>query len=451
MRDIIITELTQALQELVRAFAHSLPRLVVTLIIAFIGWVIASLLKVLVRSILRLTRFSKLSENSGATHLLNQAALPSSTELLSRFVFWVAWVGFILLGVSVLGIVGLQEYISRFFLFLPRLFVALVILFFGLLAANFFARAALLAAVNANFRSSRLLSISIRIIISIFALSMVFEVLGVAEQTMLIAFGTAFGAVMLGLAIAFGIGGKDLAREFLEKRLVTRKKEEKEDELSPLVDAECPPIGALCALRPELAAEGAVIVSSGTGGCRALLGLDGRRRPSPHSCPSPHSSLYLQRGAEKRMPSRIFRATGWPSICAGWNSQWLRAASSGPTSASSEFCGIETCSSLPEVFRIAEAAITLCAYLRRSFISSVMLFLSRACLINIGLNLLQHIRMQAPHLMHCVVLTFSKTLPLGSFGSLPPSTGLSRPILSSFGTVKFMMINATKEAPKNCV
>ena len=234
MREIIIAELTQALQELARGFAHYLPRLIVMLIIAFIGWVIAYLLKVLVRSVLRLTRFSKLSENSGATQLLNQAALPSSTELLSRFVFWVAWVGFILLGVSVLGIVGLQEYISRFFLFLPRLVVALVILFFGLLAANFVSRAALLAAVNANFRSSRLLSISIRIIISIFALSMAFEVLGVAEETMLLAFGTAFGAIMLGLAIAFGIGGKDLAREFLENRLVTRKKEEKEDELSPL-------------------------------------------------------------------------------------------------------------------------------------------------------------------------------------------------------------------------
>ena len=63
---------------------------------------------------------------------------------------------------------------------------------------------------------------------------MVFEVLGVAEQTMLIAFGIAFGAVMFGLAIAFGIGGKDLAREFLERRLVTGKREEKEDELSPL-------------------------------------------------------------------------------------------------------------------------------------------------------------------------------------------------------------------------
>jgi hypothetical protein len=153
---------------------------------------------------------------------------------LSRFAFWVAWVGFILLGVSVLGIVGLEEYISRFFLFLPRLFVSLVILFFGLLAASFFSRAVLLAAVNANFRSSRLLSISIRAIISIFALSMVFEVLGVAEQTMLIAFGIVFGAVMLGLAVAFGLGGKDLARDFLEKKLVTGKREEKEDELSPL-------------------------------------------------------------------------------------------------------------------------------------------------------------------------------------------------------------------------
>ena len=234
MKEIIVTELTQAMQDLARGFAHYLPRLVVMLIVAFAGWVIAYLLKVLVRSILRLTKFSKLSENAGATQLLNQAALPSSTELLSRFVFWVAWIGFVLLGVSVLGIVGLQDYIARFFLFLPRLFVALLILFFGLLAANFVSRAALLAAVNANLRSSRLLSVSIRIIVSIFALSMVFEVLGVAERTMLIAFGTAFGAVMLGLAIAFGMGGKDLAREFLEKRLAAGKKEEKEDELSPL-------------------------------------------------------------------------------------------------------------------------------------------------------------------------------------------------------------------------
>jgi hypothetical protein len=234
MREIIISELMQAFQQMAREIAHYLPRLVVMLVIALVGWVIAYLLKLVARSLLRLTKFSKLSENAGATQLLHQAALPSSTELVSRFVFWVAWAGFVLLGVSVLGIAGLQEYISRFFLFLPRLFVALVILFFGLVAASFFSRAALLAAVNANFRSSRMLSIAVRFIIIVFSLSMTFEVLGVAEQTMLIAFATVFGAAMLGLAIAFGIGGQDLARRFLEKRLAPHNKEEREDELSPL-------------------------------------------------------------------------------------------------------------------------------------------------------------------------------------------------------------------------
>jgi len=234
MQEIILTELTQAFQQMARDIAHYLPRLIVMLIIALVGWVVAYLLKLVVRSLLRLTKFSKLSENAGATQLLHQAALPSSTELVSRFVFWVAWVGFVLLGVSVLGIAGLQDYISRFFLFLPRLFVALVILFFGLVAASFFSRAALLAAVNANFRSSRMLSIAVRIIIIIFAISMVFEVLGVAEQTVLVAFATVFGAAMLGLAIAFGLGGQDLARKFLERKLGQENKEEKEDELSPL-------------------------------------------------------------------------------------------------------------------------------------------------------------------------------------------------------------------------
>ncbi len=234
MREIIVEQLSQAMHQIVQEFVHLLPRLIVMLVIAFVGWVIAYLLKWILRSVLRVAKFDKLSENAGASQLLNRAALPSSTELLSRFVFWVAWLGFILIGVSVLGIGGLQEHIARFFLFLPRLFVAMFTVFFGILAASFVSRAALLAAVNANLPSSRLLSASIRIIILIFVLSMVFEELGLAEQTALVAFGIVFGAVMLGLALAFGMGGRDLARQFLEKRLVREKKNEKEDEPSPL-------------------------------------------------------------------------------------------------------------------------------------------------------------------------------------------------------------------------
>jgi len=68
----------------------------------------------------------------------------------------------------------------------------------------------------------------------VFVLSIVFEALGLAEQTMLVAFGIAFGALMLGLAIAFGMGGRDLARRFLEEKFVRTRKDREEDELSPL-------------------------------------------------------------------------------------------------------------------------------------------------------------------------------------------------------------------------
>jgi len=234
MREMIVSELMQTMHELARDFAHYLPRLIEVVIIVLIGLLLAYVLKAIARSILRLTKFAKLSENAGATQLLKQAALPSSTELLSRFVFWIAWIGFILVAVSELGIGGFEEHVSRFFFFLPRLFAALIILFFGMLAAGFFSRATLLAAVNANSRSPRFLSLSGRLILIIFTVSMVFEELGIAEQTIMLAFGIAFGAVMLGLAIAFGLGGQELAREFLERRLTHERRAEKENELSPL-------------------------------------------------------------------------------------------------------------------------------------------------------------------------------------------------------------------------
>ena len=235
MWEMIVTELNRAMHEFAQAFARLLPRLLVLLIIALVGWILASVLKAILRSVLRLLKFDRLSENAGAAELLKKAALPTSTELLGRLVFWVTWLGVILVGVNALGIVELQDNVARFFLFLPRLFVALLLIFFGMLAASFFSRAALLTAVISDFPSPRLLSYAIRVVIIILAISMAFEQLGLAENTILAAFSIVFGAMMLGLAIAFGLGGRHLARQFLERRFTDKKSQEKrEDELSPL-------------------------------------------------------------------------------------------------------------------------------------------------------------------------------------------------------------------------
>lgn len=233
-----VSELGRTMDEILRSFARFLPRFLEMLGIVVVGWIIAYILRAIVRSVLRITRFDKLSEHTGAAQLLRGAALPSPTEMLSRGVFWVAWLGFILVGINELKIVGVEQHITEFFGFLPRLFAAFFILFFGLLAASFFSRAALLGGVNADLPSPRLVSLALRTMMILFVVSMAFEEIGIGSRTIFAAFILIFGALMLGLALAFGLGGKELARRYLERRFAREQppepEREKEDQLSPL-------------------------------------------------------------------------------------------------------------------------------------------------------------------------------------------------------------------------
>jgi len=112
----------------------------------------------------------------------------------------------------------LDRMVEAFFLYLPKLFVAVGILALGFLLANFLSRAALLLAVNEGLPVPRLVAGTVRLLVNVLAFAMAMEQLGIARNTVTVAFAIAFGALMLGLALAFGLGGKDLARELLAKR-----------------------------------------------------------------------------------------------------------------------------------------------------------------------------------------------------------------------------------------
>jgi preprotein translocase subunit Sss1 len=235
MKEIILQGLEQVYGKLVHMIAEFLPRFLVMLIIVLIGLLVAFVFRYILRALLGFTKLDRVSEQSGASRVLRMAHLPSMSELLSRSIFWVTSLGFLLVGISVLGIPGFQEQISRLFRFLPEVFVAILIMFLGVAIANFLSRAALLAAVNAGHPSARILSWSIRFVIWILAITMTLEELGLARQTVISAFSIVFGATMLGLAIAFGLGGQDLARKALERYFADAKKDkDKDKEPQPL-------------------------------------------------------------------------------------------------------------------------------------------------------------------------------------------------------------------------
>ena len=127
---------------------------------------------------------------------------------------------------------AIEQILERFFLYLPNIFVAVIILFFGYLLSNFLGRAALIAAVNAGWKVSGLVGRLVKLTVFLLAVTMALEQLDIGRGTIVIAFAIIFGGIVLALAIAFGLGGRDIAKEYLEKKI--KGEEEKKDEISHL-------------------------------------------------------------------------------------------------------------------------------------------------------------------------------------------------------------------------
>lgn len=216
MAQMIGEAVNQAGANFVDAVTRLLPRLVTTITIVAVGWLIAMMLRTIVRGLLGWLRFNVGAERLGIAAALKNAGLPTPDALAASIVFWLVWIGFLLSGIDVLGFTSLQGLMAGFAAFVPRLFVALLILIVGFIVANFAWRASLLAAVNAHVPAPRLISGAVRWLILIVVGAMALEQIALAQTIVITAFAISFGAVMLSLAIAFGIGAGGLARRILE-------------------------------------------------------------------------------------------------------------------------------------------------------------------------------------------------------------------------------------------
>ncbi|MDZ7345019.1 MAG: hypothetical protein ONA90_10960 [candidate division KSB1 bacterium] len=202
------------------------PVLLAAIIIIFLGLVAAWLMSRIVGRILRLAKFDQRSTDAGLTRLLNQSDIRSSpTELIRRTVWWVIFLIFFGLGLSTLKAPIIDYMITAFLNYLPKIFAAVLILVAGFVMGNFLARAALLAAVNANMKSGRMLSGVVRLLVMLLAFAMAMEQLAIAQSIVVAAFSFTFGGIALALALAFGLGGRELARELLQTQFSPRQQE----------------------------------------------------------------------------------------------------------------------------------------------------------------------------------------------------------------------------------
>ncbi|MBI2956813.1 MAG: hypothetical protein HYY26_05835 [Acidobacteria bacterium] len=222
----------EPLQQLWWQIVGYLSHLSTAIVLLLLGLVAAWLAKQVVYRSLRAVRFDRGAERMGLAAVIERVGLyRGSSYAVAQCVQAFVLLLTALLVLNALGPTG-SDLVLRFFNYLPDLLVAGVILVVGGLAAAFFGRGTLIAAVNARLESARLLAGGVRLFIWLLALIVAFEHLGIGQTTLAIAFGVLFGGIVTALAIAFGLAGKDLARQALESlvRRGTREEEEEEEE-----------------------------------------------------------------------------------------------------------------------------------------------------------------------------------------------------------------------------
>jgi hypothetical protein len=203
-----------------------LPNLLLSLLVVVAGFALALLLREVISRGLRALKFDRLATRMGVSEAVERVGgFRSPSYVAGQLVFWIVAVFALLGALYELDTAYARGLVDRFFGYLPNLIVAAFILLLGTIISRFLARGVLLAAVNAGMRGARLAAGLVRFLVLVLAAVAALEHLGIGRATVLLAFGIVFGGVVLALAIAFGLGGRDLARDVLEGQLRKPKEE----------------------------------------------------------------------------------------------------------------------------------------------------------------------------------------------------------------------------------
>ena len=123
----------------------------------------------------------------------------------------------------------------RLFAYLPNVVAALLILIVGTVLARFLARGVLISAVNMQIQSARLLSLGVKWLVMVLTGAMALEHLGIGGDIVRLSFGILFGGIVLALALAVGLGSKDMVSRSWERQ-IDRAEEEAQRAVPPSVD-----------------------------------------------------------------------------------------------------------------------------------------------------------------------------------------------------------------------
>jgi len=210
----ILTSFTNALN-LVFAF---IPKLIGFLVILLVGWIVASVASKAVTFLLRKIGFDRLSERIGLSRLEQRMGLRmDAAGVLGKVVYWFIFLIFLVPAVDSLGLTTVSNILNQIIAYIPNVFVAIVVLFLGTLAATFVADIVRGATASTNMGNPNMYAAIARWAIMGFVAIIALEQLQIAPALLNELFGAIVAAAALAFGLAFGLGGRETAQRLLNR------------------------------------------------------------------------------------------------------------------------------------------------------------------------------------------------------------------------------------------
>lgn len=207
-----------------------LPKLLLAAVVLVVGWLLAKAVRFAVTRGLRAINFHVLGERAGIDGFLKQGGIETDTVgILALLVFWLVVLAALIIAFNSLGLTYITDLLGRIALFLPHVIVAVLILAFGSYFAQFVGNTVTSYCRSAQVRDAELLGILARYAILTFVVLIALDHLSIGGEIVRVSFLIILAGVVLGLALAFGIGGQKRAAELLERWWPTQQKRDDDD------------------------------------------------------------------------------------------------------------------------------------------------------------------------------------------------------------------------------
>ena len=206
--DVFISSLTTFWNQL----AGFVPQLLAALLLLFIGWLLANVVRTGVMKLLDVLKFDSLAEKTGIEAFLKQGNLDLSlSKLLARLAYWVIIFIVVVTVANSLGLHMVAELFNKVVLYIPNIIVAILVLVFGVLVARFINRMVFAYLNNMGVQGALTISTLSEYATIIFVVFVALEQLEIGTNLLTAAFQIGFGAIGLAFALAFGLGGREWA------------------------------------------------------------------------------------------------------------------------------------------------------------------------------------------------------------------------------------------------